>query len=363
MIRRVAIVGVGLIGGSLGLAWKERRRDLRILGWDFPPVLEEALLRGAIDEAAPSLEVAAHRADAIVLSVPISAMDSVLGALAPHVKPGTLITDVGSVKQPIVTAAHQRLPDTVSFVGGHPMAGAEHGGLQHADAFLFENATYVLCGDPQELAYQAVATLVESTGARIVCLAPDEHDLIAARVSHLPQLLATLLMSLVAMYSREGNSTLRLAAGGFRDMTRIASSSFDTWQPILESNRNVLLSVLDDFMATLQEAHTKIVENDIGALRAAFENARKARSKIPKHFKGFLEPLCDIFVYAQDRPGTLTHITSTLFSHGINIKDIELLKIREGTGGAFRISLVDEPAADAAIDALNAVGCRAHRLA
>jgi len=363
MIRHVAILGVGLIGGSLGLAWKERRQDLHILGWDFPQVLEEALLRGAIDEAAPSLEVAAHRADTIVLSVPISAMESVLGALAPHVKPGTLITDVGSVKQRIVAAARQLLPDSVSFVGGHPMAGAEHSGLQHADAFLFENATYVLCGDPQQSAYRTIATLVESTGARIVCLAPDEHDLIAARVSHLPQLLATLLMSLVATHSSEEDSTLRLAAGGFRDMTRIASSPFDTWQPILESNRTVLLSVLDDFMATLQEAHAKITANNIDALRSAFESARTARNKIPKHFKGFLKPLCDIFVYAQDRPGTLTHITSTLFSNGINIKDIELLKIREGTGGAFRISLVDEAAADAAIDALNAVGCRAHRLA
>ncbi len=362
MIRRVAIIGVGLIGGSLALAWKERRDDLHIVGWDFAPVLKEALRIGAIDEAASSLAAAVSKAQLIVLSIPLGLMEHMLHAIAPHVRPDTLVTDVGSVKQGIITAAEEILPDTVSFVGGHPMTGAEQGGLQHADAFLFENATYVLCGQEQRVAYRTIAALIESTGARIISLDAAQHDRIAAIVSHLPQLLATTLMNIVAHRSDEDAAYLRLAAGGFRDMTRIASSPFDTWQPIFEANSSVLKAVLKEFLAALQDVSDRFAVNDIGALETSFSRSQAARSSIPKNFKGFLAPLCDVFVYAEDRPGTLTHITSTLYSGGINIKDIELLKIREGTGGAFRISFVDEEAAEAAVKVLNAAGCRAHRL-
>lgn len=363
MTRRVAIVGVGLIGGSLALAWKERRDDLHITGWDKPSVLKAALRRRAIDEAAASLAEAANDADVVVLSVPLNAVEQTLADLAPHVRPGTLVTDVGSVKESVITAARQLLPDGVHFIGGHPMAGAEQGGLAHADAFLFENATYVLCGPEHSTAYQAAAALAESTGARVVSLDAAQHDRIAACVSHLPQLIATTLMNVVARHSNADESFLRLAAGGFRDMTRIASSPFSTWQPILEGNSIAVQEVLQEFLVAWQEVFTKFEEDDIGALGEDFDYARAVRSRIPKDFKGFLTPLCDVFVYAEDRPGTLTHITSTLFTNGINIKDIELLKIREGTGGAFRISFIDEAAADAAVAALNGAGCRAYRLA
>ena len=362
MTRRVAIVGVGLIGGSLALAWKEHRRDLHITGWDRPAVLEAALRRGAIDEAAGSLAEAARTADIVVLSVPLNAMEQTLRDLAPHVSAGTLVTDVGSVKHSVMTAARRLLPADVPFIGGHPMAGAEQGGLSHADAFLFENATYVLCGPEHSAAYQAVADLVGSAGARVIRLDALQHDRIAACVSHLPQLIATSLINVVARYSSSDEAYLQLAAGGFRDMTRIASSPFGTWRPILEANRTALREVLQEFLATWQDVVDRVDHGDIGALGMAFDVARALRSTIPRDFKGFLMPLCDVFVYAEDKPGTLTHITATLYAQDINIKDIELLKIREGTGGAFRLSFVDEAAAASAVDALNAAGCRAHRL-
>ena len=362
MIRRIAIVGTGLIGGSLGLAWKERRPSLHIIGWDKPSVLEIALRRGAIDEAAPSLAYATRQSDLIVLCVPISAMATVLQEISPHIETGTLVTDVGSVKQPVIRAANHTLPESVTFIGGHPMAGSAHSGIEHADGFLFENATYVLCGDTAETEYQTISEILEFTGARIICLQPEEHDIIAARVSHLPQLLATMLMNVVASESEDNDATLRLAAGGFRDMTRIASSSFDVWQPILDANRVTLLPVLHNYIEALQNVFSKLSNDNITALYPIFSAARRARSKIPKNYKGFLQPLCDVFVYLEDRPGTLSRLTNVLFTHGINIKDIELLKIREGTGGAFRISFVDEASADAAVNLFNTSGYRAHRL-
>ena len=368
MIQRVAILGVGLIGGSLGLAWKKNRADLTLVGYDVPAVLEAALERGQIDEAALTLAEAVPTADLVVLAVPLAPMLRLLEEIAPLLQPGTLVTDVGSVKGPIMAQARQVLTEANPFIGGHPMAGSEQGGAANADAFLFENATYVLC-PPEGLTTEALpqhyadfVVLIEATGARVLVLEAQRHDRIAATVGHLPQLLATILMNYAAERNAEDDAFLRLAAGGFRDMTRIASSPFAMWQHILLANEGPILDALAGFATALQKTRHRIIEEDLDALHEAFTEARRVRDTIPKDSKGFLHPLADIYVYAEDRPGVLAHITGTLFEAAINIKDIELLKIREGTGGAFRLSFSDEAAADAAIEVLEHAGCRAHRL-
>ncbi len=368
MINRIAILGVGLIGGSLGLAWKRHEAALQIVGYDAPEVLAEAARRGILDERAATPEEAVRGADVVVLAVPLAPMMRLLEAIAPHLAPGTLVTDVGSVKGPIVEQAGRVLPTANPFVGGHPMAGSEKGGVAHADAFLFENATYVLCppkGMPAETLsgqHAAFLDLVEATGARLLVLDAERHDRIAAAVSHLPQLLAITLMNYAAALNADDDAFLRLAAGGFRDMTRIASSPFDLWQHILLANEGPILDALSSFAAALQKLRNRVIEEDLDALRTNFGEARRVRDTIPRDTKGFLHPLADIYVYAEDRPGVLAHITGSLFEAEINIKDIELLKIREGTGGAFRLSFTDDAAAEAAIGVLERAGCRAHRL-
>lgn len=365
MIERVAIIGIGLIGGSLALAWKERLPSLHVTGFDKPDVLRQASKRGVIDHEASSLADAVNRADAVFLAVPLNALESVLGAIAPHLRPHTLVTDVGSVKQPVINAAAHLLPNSVCFIGGHPMTGSEQSGLEGADSFLFENAVYVLCPDGQENsdAYRALTYLVESTGARVLSMDSVQHDRVVACVSHLPQLLATNLMGVAADRSQANPITLQLAAGGFRDMTRIASSPFEMWSAVLEANRTDVRTALDELIHALEFTRKQLHhDGDLRELRPVFERARAVRNTIPRDFKGFLRPLSDVFVYAKDQPGVLAHITGTLFRQGISIKDIELLKIREGTGGAFRISLEDDKTADAAVAALKSQGCRAHRL-
>ncbi len=368
MIQRIAILGVGLLGGSLGLAWKKNRAGLTLVGYDAPAVLAEAVRRGIVDERAATPEEAVREADLVVLAVPLAPMMRLLEAVAPHLRPGTLVTDVGSVKTPVMAQAARVLPAATPFVGGHPMAGSEKSGVAHADAFLFENATYVLC-PPEGLSAETLAgrhaafvDLVEATGARLLVLDAARHDRIAAAVSHLPQLLAITLMNYAAGLNADDDAFLRLAAGGFRDMTRIASSPFDLWQHILLANEGPILDALSGFAAALQKLRNRVVEEDLDAVRADFGEARRVRDTIPRDTKGFLHPLADIYVYAEDRPGVLAHITGTLFEAGLNIKDIELLKIREGTGGAFRLSFSDESAAEAAIGVLERAGCRAHRL-
>lgn len=367
-IQRVALLGVGLIGGSLGLAWKKYRPDLHIVGYDRDDVLQRALERGAIDERAESPEAAVTTADLVVLAVPLSKMLPLMSLIGPALRPQAWVTDVGSVKVPVIQHAEEVLPEGIVFVGGHPMAGAEHGGIDHADPLLFENATYVLC-PPSDLpegelrqSGSSFIELVGSTGARLLMLDPARHDRIAAAVSHLPQLLAVALVDYVGSLHEKDDAFLRLAAGGFRDLTRIASSPFDLWRDILAANEGPVLDALAGFATYLQRIRNRLIEEDLDAVGDTFDHARTVRETIPRNSKGFLRPLSDVYVYAEDRPGVLLDITQRLFDVDLNIKDIELLKIREGTGGAFRLSFSDPDSADRAVGALNATGFTAYRL-
>lgn len=362
MPTRIALLGVGLIGGSLGLAWHRYRPDCRIVGYDTPEVLDRALHAGVIDERAATPGDAVRDADVVVLATPIGAAMTLLDQIAPHLSDGALVTDVCSVKRPVVEHAAAVLPAHVRFVGGHPMAGAERGGVEHADLFLFENAAYVLCPPDDvavadvEAAYPELVDLVEATGARALVLSAERHDRIAATVSHLPQLLAVLLMRSAAEHAAIDPAVLTLAAGGFRDMTRIASSPFAPWRDILLANEGAILDALARFAAGLQQARNRLIEEDLDALDALFHRARTTRQSVPTQSKGFLHPLADVYVSAEDRPGVLHAITGALHEAELNVKDIELLKIREGTGGTFRVGFATDDDARAAREALKAAG-------
>lgn len=365
-MQRIAIIGVGLIGGSLGLVWRKRLDDVHIVGVDSPTILETARRRGVVDEAASSPEEAVRDADVVVLAAPLRTIVATLAQIAPHLKSGAVVTDVGSVKRPVITQAIEVLPNDVVFVGGHPMAGSERRGVDHADALLFENATYVLCptGQVGNLAdhHPRFVDLIRATGARLLILDADRHDHIAATVSHLPQMISVALMTYAAERNEQDDAFLKLAAGGFRDMTRIASSSFAIWRDILVANNGPILDALAGFITTLQKLRGRLGLDDLEALEEAFGVAQSARESIPRDTKGFLHPLSDVYVYAEDRPGELLSIARILHDAGLNIKDIELLKIREGTGGAFRIGFSDHQTSEAAVEALSAESYTAYRL-
>ena len=367
-MQRVAIIGVGLIGGSLGLVWKKQAPDVRIAGFDEPATLERAMEIGALDEAAASVEEAVSGADVIVLATPVQAVFRLLEQIAPHVRPGAMVTDTGSVKGPVAACAAQALPSNVSFVGGHPMAGSERRGIDQADELLFESAAWVLCppdgmdAAALEREHDSFLALVEATGARVLMLPPSRHDRIAAFVSHLPQLLAVALMNHVAGENGEDEAFLQLAAGGFRDMTRIASSPFDVWSDIMSTNDARILEALDSFAARMETLRGEIARGDLQTVQERFREARSTRETIPRNTKGFLHPLADVYVYAKDDPGELFSITKILYEASLNIGDIELLKIREGTGGAFRMGFAEDASATAAARTLNQAGYTAWRL-
>ncbi len=368
-IDRVSILGLGLIGGSLGLSWKAQRPDVERIGYDRDAgTCRRAVERGAVDESVDTLEAAVAGADLVVLATPPAAMLRLMAEMSPYLAPGALVTDVGSVKQVVAGQAEEVLPAGSCYVGGHPMAGSEKNGIDHADPFLFQNATYILCPPPgygdERFAHEhaPLLDLIRATGAQILLMNAARHDRIAAAVSHLPQLLAVVLAQMAGDLHEDDPAVLDLAAGGFRDMTRIASSPFDLWHEVLVANHSAVLDVLAQFAARLGRLRGRLAAEDLGALQTAFDEAHHAREQIPRHTKGYLYPLSDLYVYAEDRPGTLARLTQAVYDAGVNLKDLELLNIPEATGGAFRAGFADPADAQAARKALEAADFPVRRL-
>jgi prephenate dehydrogenase len=243
----VAIAGVGLIGGSFGLALRKTGFQGSILGVSSPRSIDQALARGAIDRGA-SLEEAAAAADLIFLSQPICGILETIGKLNPLVNPHALVTDAGSTKQRIVSEAARCL-DRCSFLGGHPMAGKELRGAAAADADLFKGRPWVLTGTPDHPVARVFREWLRLFGAREVILDPAEHDRLVAWGSHLPQLASTALASV--LWDKCPDAA-RVAGPGLLDMTRLAISSYDLWQDILETNNVQIGVVLDAYIDKLQ---------------------------------------------------------------------------------------------------------------
>ncbi|MFQ5675766.1 MAG: prephenate dehydrogenase/arogenate dehydrogenase family protein, partial [bacterium] len=354
---KMAIVGLGLIGGSLAAALKRQNACPFIVGVDDEVAVQKAKEKKLIDDGVvrERLPEAVENVDLIVLATPIAQIIDLLKSLPVFIKPGVLITDVGSTKQVIVETARRHLPRDVYFLGGHPMTGSEKTGIEHADSFLFENAVYVLSKTERvpETLVNDFASLLNAIGAHVFHLDPKTHDEIAALVSHVPQILAVILMNCVAKRNASNPNYFKLAAGGFRDMTRIASSPFAIWEDICQSNAKNIeqgLSLLIKEMTDIGDRLTR------GELRSAFEQAVRARRTIPKDTRGFMRPYFDITVVVEDKPGMIATIANLLAEANINIKDIEILKIREGEGGAMRLAVESESDRSTALKTLNQNG-------
>ena len=358
-IRYVTIIGLGLMGGSLAMALRRHFPHIHLTAIDRNEVLQAALTQDIIDRGFehPSDE-ALKQADLVVLATPVQTIPPLLETIAPHLQPGTRVTDVGSVKAPIVEHAQRVLPPDVHFLGGHPMTGKEQGGFQHADPLLYENALYILTPTRRLTPeWEPVFQLLEGIGARLFLIDPQTHDRLAAKISHTPQLTA---IALVRLLRDLEPAYLQLGAGGFRDMTRIASSPFTPWKDILQMNRKAILDALTSLIEELDTYRQAVAEERWEEIEQAFTEAAALRNQVPQDMKGFLHPLAEVFLFAEDRPGFLHEITGILAEAGLNIKDIELLKIREGLGGTFRLAFATPEEAQEAIRKLRQAGYHAH---
>jgi prephenate dehydrogenase len=329
---RAAVLGTGLIGGSIGLAL--RAQGWHVVGDDRDPARARlALDLGALDEVGLVPDV-----DITFVATPVG---SVIDVAREALETTTgLVTDVGSVKQAITDAVSGE-----RFVGGHPMAGSEQEGVEGARADLFEGAVWVLTpvrGTDDE-AYLRVRSVVTSFGAEVVAVEPGQHDALVAVVSHVPHLTAATLMQLAGGRAEDSRAVLRLAAGGFRDMTRIAAGHPGIWPDICAENRGAIVEVLDQFIDELGRVREVVAAGDRSALLDRLEAARDARLNLPARVSP-TAALAELRVPVPDEPGTLATVTTLASEHGINILDLEIAHSSEGDRGVLILVVAEEQA-------------------
>lgn len=355
---RVAIIGVGLIGGSLGMALCARGLAGEVVGsGSSTENLRLACELSAIHRYTDSITDSVNGADLIIIATPVSVTIKVLKEIIPYLSPATVVTDVGSTKAAIVRDAAQLLPPGVSFIGGHPMAGTERAGVREADPYLFENALYILTPTPETppVAITKVGKLVAGVGAKVIKMEPEQHDQAVAAVSHLPHIIATSLVNTVAQMPG-GESILPLAAGGFRDTTRVASSNTTMWRDILLANREQVLNMIRRFQEELNK-YENIVETGEGTeILKKLINARDVRSGLPAKTSRYLSNLYEIVVTVPDQPGAIVAFAAPLANAGINISDIEIMRVREGEGGTIRVGFATQEEQDIAFSVLKEKG-------
>lgn len=343
--RRANIAGLGLIGGSIGLALVER--GWHVSGDDLDPArVQRAISMGCVHAAGldPTAEIT------IVATPVLAVADQVKRALA---ETDGVVTDVGSVKNSIAVAI-----DDPRFVGGHPMAGSELDGLDGADGTMFEGAVWVLTptASTADTTFSAVAAVVNDLGAEVIALPPDRHDQVVAVISHVPHLTAATLMGLASERAEEHAALLRLAAGGFRDMTRIAAGHPAIWLDICAENRTAILSALDGLIAGLQEMRGVVSADDRVALHGLLQRARDARANLPSRVNQ-PEELAEVRIPILDRTGSAAEIFTLAAELGVNIANFEVVHSLEGNRG-IAVVLVDAEKADLYRGGLMARGYR-----
>ncbi|MDP2879363.1 MAG: prephenate dehydrogenase/arogenate dehydrogenase family protein [Sulfuricella sp.] len=282
LINKLAIFGVGLIGGSLALALREAGAVNEVVGVGRSVEnLNAALEMRVIDRVAANAADAVQGADLVLLAMPVGQMGAVMANIAPHLQAGTVVTDAGSTKQDVVALARRHLPKHLEwFVPAHPIAGAEHSGVKAARADLYRGRNVVLTPLPENTpaALETVDAAWRACGAKLARTTAANHDSVFAAVSHLPHLLAFALVDDIAAKPNAGE-LFHHAASGFRDFTRIAASSPEMWRDICLANRDALLHELDAYQAQLTRLHEMLEKGDGGALEQVFDRASQARRK------------------------------------------------------------------------------------
>ncbi|MFK4565669.1 prephenate dehydrogenase [Enterococcus sp. UD-01] len=339
MKKTILIVGLGLIGSSLALCIKRAHPQVKIIGLDQQKSSEDfALKRNLIDEKAESLEQAAVKADVILLSSPVKSLIQQLHTLSRlSLKETVVISDVGSTKLEVVTTAAQL--GLTNFIGGHPMAGSHKSGVTAADENLFENAYYILT--PNQVKQELVAAmkeLLKGTRAKFVVLSAEEHDQITGMLSHLPHIIAAGLVNQSKVFNENYPRSRQLAAGGFRDITRIASSDPQMWTDILLSNKEVLLALLHSWQAEMQQVAEWLKTEDQAAIHQFFYAAKETRNQMPVHKEGAIPAFYDLFIDVPDQPGVIAEVTGLLGKAEVSLTNVKILETREDIQGILQLS-------------------------
>ncbi|HFI0579294.1 TPA: prephenate dehydrogenase [Streptococcus suis] len=342
MKKTILIVGLGLIGSSLALCIRKQHPDYHILGFEPNPASAQvALERRMVDYLSDDLVALASQADVIVLCVPIQVSLELIEELSHmNLKEGVLITDAGSTKSAIVTAAEKfLLPRNINFIGGHPKAGSHKSGAAAADIHLFENAYFIMtpCQATKADAVPRLTDLLSGTGARFVQIDAEEHDRVTSQISHFPHVLASSLMNQAGDYAQNHPFTNNFAAGGFRDMTRIAESEPGMWTSILMTNPEAILDRIAEFQDRLNQVSTVLKSGDREAIWEFFERGRQTRKAMEIHKRAGVDSFYDLFLSVPDEEDTILKVLEVL--RGISIVNIRINEEnREDIHGILQIT-------------------------
>ena len=359
----IAFIGLGLIGGSLAKGIKRARPEIRIMAYmRTRSKLEHAKKDGIVDVILDGIDEQLKECDLIFLCTPVEYNAQYLSKIRSYLKPGALITDVGSTKTDIhEEILRQGLTDY--FVGGHPMAGSEKTGYENATDHLLENAYYIVTPPegldqsgsetgniPPKYAENAnrIIAVAQTVGAIPLVLDYREHDKVVAAISHLPHLVASSLVNLVKDADSPAGTMKRVAAGGFKDITRIASSSPEMWEQICMTNVEPIADMLERYIGSLQDILSEIKGHQGDAIYKLFEKSRDYRNTITDRAKGSVEPSYAFSVDVADEVGAISTIAVILAAKGISIKNIGINNNRERGEGALKIEFYDETSMTAA---------------
>lgn len=351
----VAFIGLGLIGGSIAKGLKRGAPDTKIMAYmRTRSKLEQAKTDGIVDVILDGVDEQLQECDIIFLCTPVEYNADYLKKIRPYLKEGAVVTDVGSTK----TNIHETVIDLgmeSCFVGGHPMAGSEKTGYESATDHLLENAYYIITPTAQsrDSDIALLTDVADTIGAIPLVLDYKKHDFIVAAISHLPHLIASSLVNLVHDCDSEDLMMKRLAAGGFKDITRIASSSPVMWEQICMTNEDNISVVLEKYIASLNTLLVQLKQQENSAIYRLFESSRDYRNSFAETAKGPLAPEYSFSVDIVDEPGAISIISSILAGKGISIKNIGINHNREHGEGALRISFYDEASMKAAEERLH----------
>lgn len=334
-----SFIGLGLIGGSIARAFREYIPNMKIKVFDKDiPSLSLAIKERVATSIYTEITADLCDADYIFLCAPVSVNEDYLRTIEPLLKSHTIITDVGSVKTGIHTLV-QELQLEAQFIGGHPMAGSERFGYANSKVNLLENAYYVLTPTafvPEDRVLE-LKKMISAIKALPLIIACDEHDYVTAAISHLPHIIASSLVNLVKESDSEDGLMKTMAAGGFKDITRIASSSPVMWQQICLTNTDNIKKLLERYIANLQHIREELEEKDAFALYDFFDQARLYRDSFSSTSRGPIMPSYTISIEIPDKPGALAEITVLLAEHQINIKNMNIVHNREAEFGALTV--------------------------
>lgn len=343
----VGFLGLGLIGGSIAKGIRRTHKNYRLIGYNHNfSTTQTALIEGTIDIAAEEVDETFSACDIIYLCMPVSYNVEYLKKIKPFLKPSCILTDVGSVKSDIHQAV-EALGLTGHFIGGHPMAGSEKTGYASSTDHLVENAYYALtpCAETAEASLQRLRELTASLGAIPITLTPQEHDYAVAAISHLPHMIASGLVNLVQSVDSDSGVMKTIAAGGFKDITRIASASPVMWQQICLSNRDNIVKTMNQYLDYFAEIRDAVAAGDGHYLYRFFESGRDYRNSIPSASSGPIEKVYALSCDLIDEVGSIAKTAALLAEFDINIKNIGITHTREFQEEALRIEFYTQEAA------------------